>query len=301
MDLRALRFFLAVAREKSFVRAAEVLHHTQPNITRTIKALEEELGGNLFIRSTKGVQLTPKGEALLKRATEITDLVEQTRRELSRTEDAIGITGDVYLAAGETIHMDKIASVMARVQTAHPGIHFHIHSANGEETARRIDLGLADLGLVFEPFNLTPYAHRRLPWEEEWGVLVPTNHPFTTKSGITADDLRHERLIVSSQMWNNRVFEGWFGIGVDTLEVVASYNLIYSARQMMEAGLGIVLTFNGVVRTPENLRFIPLKPALHAAPYLIRKRGASVSLPVSVFLEALNELFEQSQPLSSQP
>lgn len=292
MDLRALRFFLAVAREKSFVRAADVLHHTQPNITRTIKALEDELGGQLFIRSAKGVKLTPKGEALLKRATQITDLVAQTQRELTRQTDESGITGDVYLAAGETIHMQKIASVMAKVQVEHPGIHFHIHSANGEETARRVDLGLADLGLVFEPLNLTPYAHRRLPWEETWGVLVPNDHPFANKDGITPEDLNNERLIVSSQMWQNRVFEGWYGIGVDTLDVVASYNLVSSARQIMEAGLGIVLTFDGVVRTPDNLRFVPLKPALHAAPYLIRERGTTLSPPVAVFLEALNQLFE---------
>lgn len=293
MDLRELRFFLAVAREKSFVRAAEVLHHTQPNITRTIKALEDELGSPLFNRSAKGVQLTPKGKALLRRATEITDLVEQTQRELTRSAEAIGITGDVYLAAGETIHMEKIASVISKVQNKHPGIHFHIHSANGEEIARRIDLGLADLGLVFEPFNLTPYAHRRLPWEETWGILVPNEHPLAIKDGITPADLRHERLIVSSQMWHNRVFEDWYGIGVDTLDVVASYNLVSTARQIMEAGLGIVLTFDGVVRTPNNLRFVPLKPALHAMPYLIRKRSVTLSPPVGVFLDALNHLFKE--------
>ena len=288
MDLRSLRFFLAVAREKSFMGAAEVLHHTQPNITRTIKALEEELGGALFIRSARGVTLTPKGESLFRRATEITDLFDQTQRELSRPEKEIGVTGDVHLAAGETVHMDKIAAVMACVREECPGIRFHVHSANGEEVARRVDLGLCDLGLVFEPFNVTPYAHRRLPWDEKWGVLVRDDHPLAGKAGIAPEDLRRQHLIVSSQMWENRVFEGWYGYGVDRLDVVASYNLVTSGRQMMKAGIGVLLTFEGLAGSNEGVRFIPLTPSLRAAPYLIRKRGAPVAPPVRVFLDALN-------------
>ena len=293
MDLRSLRFFLAVAREKSFMGAAEALHHTQPNITRTIKALEEELGSALFIRSARGVTLTAKGESLLKRASEIMDLLDQTHRELTRCVDD-GVTGDVHLAAGETIHMDKVAAVMNRVREASPGIHFHVYSANGEEVARRVDLGLADLGLVFEPFNVTPYAHRRLPWDEKWGVLVPTAHPLSARDGVRPEDLQGERLIVSSQMWTNRMFDGWYGSGMDQLDVVATYNLVSTARQMMEAGMGVVLTFEGVVRNPDNLSFVPLDPPLHASPYLIHKRGAPLSPPVRVFIEAITMMYEPS-------
>ncbi len=292
MDLRSLRFFLAVAREKSFMRAAEVLHHTQPNITRTIKALEEELGGALFIRSPRGVALTPKGEILLRRASEITDMFDQTQRELSRPDKEGCVTGDVHLAAGETVHMDKIAAVMARVRNECPGIRFHVHSANGEEVARRIDLGLCDLGLVFEPFNVTAYAHRRLPWNEKWGVLVCPDHPLAGKEGIAPADLRHQHLIVSDQMWKNRMFEGWYGDGVDQLDIAASYNLVTSGRQMMRAGVGVLLAFDGLAGSDESLRFIPLSPILQAAPYLIRKRGVPVAQPVRVFLDALSSLFE---------
>lgn len=292
MDLRSLRFFLAVAREKSFMGAAQALHHTQPNITRTIKALEDELGGPLFVRSARGAAMTPRGEALFKRASEILEMVEQTHRELSRPEEGEGVTGDVHLAAGETGHMDKIAAVMTRVLEANPGIRFHVHSANGEEVARRVDLGLCDLGLVFEPFNVTPYVHRRLPWEEKWGVLVRNDHPLASRAGVTAGDLVRHRLIVSSQMWENHVFEGWHGLGSDKLDIAASYNLVTTARQLMEAGAGVVLTFEGLVQPLENQRFVPLTPPLHAAPYLIRRRGAPVVAPVRVFLEALNALYD---------
>lgn len=108
--------------------------------------------------------------------------------------------------------------------------------------------------------------------------------------GVTAGDLVRHRLIVSSRMWENHVFEGWHGLGSDKLDIAASYNLVTAARQLMEAGAGVVLTFDGLVRPLENQCFVPLTPPLHAAPYLIRRRSAPVAAPVRVFLDALNAL-----------
>ena len=293
LEMREIRFFLAAAREKSFVRAAAVLYQTQPNLTRTIRALEEKLGGPLFIRSSKGVKLTPRGELLLRRATQISDLVEQTMREVSLPDSADEtVVGDVHLAAGETVHMPKVIKVMKAVREHHPGIRFHVWSANGEEVARRVDLGLADIGLVFEPFDVTPYEHRRLPWDESWGLLIPRTHPLARRQGITQADLKALPLIVSNQMWAKNLFHGWYGRDIDELSVAASYNLIGTAKQMTAAGVGASLTFEGLVRHDPEIVFVPLQPPLRCSAYLIRRRGAAVTAPVRVFLDALAAMFE---------
>lgn len=289
MDLRSLRFFLAVAREKSFLRAAQTLHHTQPNVTRTVKALEEELGGPLFVRSSKGVTLTPRGEVLVKRASEIVDMVSQTEQEVRRCDRASGLTGDIRIAAGETAHMPRFLSAVQRTRAKHPGIRFHFHSANGEEVARRVDLGLADLGLVFEPFNLTPYAHHTLPWTENWGVIVPQNHMFASQCTVTAEDLRRVPIIVSSQMLENNALTAWLGTDPMVLQIAGTYNLIGTALQMASQGMGALIGFEGLSSYVPHLKFLLFDPPLTAAVHLIAKHGDAPK-HVAAFLDEVENL-----------
>ncbi len=289
MDLRDMKFFLAIAREKSFVRAAESLHHTQPNLTRTIRELEEELGGALFVRSSKGVTLTPKGELLYKRAHEITELVERTEVELiNKTDD--DISGPISIAAGETVNMSHIVQCMHQFQNDYPGIEFRIHSANGEEVARRVDLGLADIGLVFEPFDLTPYLSRRLPWSEYWGIAVRGDHPLAKKTSVSPDDLSTYPLIVSAQFFKFNALQSWFGKETEHLHIAASYNLINTALQMASEGMGALMTFEGLLQGHDDLVFIPLTPKLEVSAYLIRKKSQPSSKPVQLFWDQLIEI-----------
>ena len=289
MDLRSLRFFLAVAREKSFVRAAQTLHHTQPNVTRTVKALEDELGGPLFVRSSRGVTLTPRGEVLVKRAAEIVDLVSQTEQDVRGCGRVSGLTGDIRIAAGETAHMPRFLAAVQRTRAKHPGIRFHFHSANGEEVARRVDLGLADLGLVFEPFNLTPYAHRTLPWTENWGVIVPQNHPFASQCTVSAEDLRSVPIIVSAQMLEKNAFTAWLGCDPLSLQLACTYNLIGTALQMASQGMGALIGFEGLSTYTPHPKFLPFAPLLTASVYLIAKHGDAPK-HVAAFLEELDDL-----------
>lgn len=289
MDLRDLKFFLAIAREKSFVRAAETLHHTQPNLTRTIRELEDELGGALFVRSSKGVTLTPKGELLYKRAYEITELVERTELELiNKTGE--DISGPITIAAGETANMTQIVQCMNQFQKQYPGVQFRIHSANGEEVARRVDLGLADIGLVFDPFNLTPYQSRRLPWCESWGIAVRKDHPLAKKSSVSPEDLLPYLLIVSAQFYNFNALQSWFGKEMENLHICASYNLINTALQMASEGMGALMTFEGLLQGHDDLIFIPLTPKLEVSAYLIRKKSQQSSKPVQLFWNQLIEI-----------
>ena len=130
MDIRVLKYFLAVAREESITKAAQALHMTQPPLSRQLKDLEDELGKQLLIRSSKKISLTPDGMLLKKRAEEMVELMEKTKAELSASDDII--SGDIYMGCGETEAVSMIAKAAKSLQEKYPLIRYHIYSGDAE-------------------------------------------------------------------------------------------------------------------------------------------------------------------------
>lgn len=118
MELRVLRYFLAVAREQSITGAAESLHVTQPTLSKQLMDLEDELGKKLFIRGNRKITLTEDGTYLRKRAQEIIDLIDKTESEFNSSDDTI--TGDVYIGVPETKSMQIIMKVITKLQLEYP-------------------------------------------------------------------------------------------------------------------------------------------------------------------------------------
>lgn len=123
MDLKSLRYFVEIAREKSFTAAAEKLFVTQPTLSRQIADLEEELGHKLFDRTTRRIELTEKGIYLFRQAQSILSLVEKTKLEAMSTQD---LSGDITISAGETPAMDIVAQTLERFQATHPNVRCHL-------------------------------------------------------------------------------------------------------------------------------------------------------------------------------
>ena len=146
MEIRVLKYFLAVAREGSITGAANSLHLTQPTLTRQIQDLEKELGQKLLIRGKHKVSLTPEGMILRKRAEEIIQMVDKTEEEFKSISDVIA--GDIYIGCGETDSMKYIAEVMKDIQSEYPAVKFHIHSGNAEDVIEKLDKGLLDFGIL---------------------------------------------------------------------------------------------------------------------------------------------------------
>ena len=113
MELRVLKYFLAVAREENISAAADSLHVTQPTLSKQLKELEEELGKQLFIRGNRKITLTEEGVFLRKRAEEIIDLTEKTKDQLKKSDNML--SGDIYIGGGETDAMRIIAKVVRRM------------------------------------------------------------------------------------------------------------------------------------------------------------------------------------------
>ena len=115
MELRLLRYFLTVAKEQSFTKAAEQLHITQPTLSRQMAAFEEELGVTLFIRSGKKISLTEEGILLKRRALEILNLEEKTLEELKGKEDVV--EGNITIGCGEFAAVETLAEICKTLQS----------------------------------------------------------------------------------------------------------------------------------------------------------------------------------------
>ena len=292
MEVRVLRYFLAVAREESISGAADSLHLTQPTLSRQLMDLEAELGRKLLIRGSRKVTLTEEGALLRKRAEEILDLMEKTRSELCETDEA-DITGDIYIGGGETDAMRLIARTAKELQAAYPRIRYHLYSGNGEDVSERLDKGLLDLGILVEPFDMKKYDSIQLPATDIWGVLMRKDSPLAEKEYIQPEDLWELPLLTSRQTMAQKELMAWLGREHEELHIVTTYNLIYNASLMVEEGLGYTLSLDKLINTTGDsaLCFRPLRPKLEVGLDIVWKKYQVFSPATAKFLEQLQAKF----------
>lgn len=287
MELRVLRYFLAVAREENISRAAEALHTAQPSLSRQLKELEEELGKTLFLRGKRKITLTEEGMFLRKRAEEIIGLVDKTTDAL--TSDNAAVTGDVYIGAGETEGMRRIARTIGALNQSCPDIHLHIVSGDRVDIVEQLDKGLIDFALLVGGADTRKYEHIRLPERDTWGVLMRKDHPLAQRSAVRPEDLYGEPLLLSRQIKDGSPFLTWLGRNLTQLNVVSTHNLIYNASLMVEEGLGLAVTLEGLINTTgeSQLCYRPLSPRLEVELFLAWKRYQTFSPAAARFLELL--------------
>ena len=269
MEIRVLRYFLTVAREGSITRAANFLHLTQPTLSRQLQDLEKELGQKLFVRGSHNISLTPEGMILRKRAEEIVDMVDKTESVFRSISDTV--SGDVYIGGGETESMKYIAEVVKNMQDEYPAIKYHLYSGNAEDVTERLDKGLLDFGILIQPTDLSKYEYITLPSKDVWGVLMKKNSTLASKEEIKLDDL----------------------YDFEKMNVVATYNLVYNARIMVEEGIGYALTLDKLVNTmhTSNIAFRPLSPKLESGLDIVWKKYQIFSPAANLFLSKLKEKF----------
>lgn len=289
MELRVLRYFLAVAQEESISGAAEYLHLTQPTLSRQLMDLENELGKKLFIRGSRKVSLTEDGILLRKRASEIVELVEKTESEFWGTEEAIA--GDIYIGGGESDAMRLIARTARELQLSHPNIHYHLFSGNAHDVCERLDRGCLDFGILLDPGDLKRYDYISLPVTDVWGVLMRKDSPMAEKEALHPEDLLDKPLLLSRQSMGRDKLSTWFGQAYTSLNVTATYNLIYNASLMVEEGLGYALALDRLVNTSgdSQLCFRPLEPRLEVQLYVVWKKFQIFSKAAARFLTVLQE------------
>ncbi len=297
MEIRVLRYFLAVAREGNITGAANSLYLSQPTLSRQIRDLEEELGQQLLIRKSHRVSLTPEGILFRKRAEEIIAMVDKTEAEFAAMEDSV--SGDIYIGSGETQAIRQIAEIMRNLRGEYPGIHYQLYSGNAQDVTGRLDKGLLDFGILIQPADISKYDYLSLQAKDVWGVVMRKDSPLAEKEGIQKGDLLGVPLIFSRQAitpnQNAGEFAKWFGKDFSKLDIVTTFNLVYNAAVMVDAGIGYAVTLDKLVNTAEysSLCFRPLEPRLESGLDIVWKKYQVFSPAAELFLERLKGQFEK--------
>ncbi|MBP5434121.1 LysR family transcriptional regulator [Ruminococcus sp.] len=289
MDIRVLRYFLAVAREQSFSTAAERLFLSQPTLSRQLKELEDELGKTLLVRSNKGVTLTEEGMILRKRAEEIVELMDKTEQEVRQSNDSV--SGTVYIGAGETYTIKLIADTAHHLKADYPDIHYSFFSGNGTDVLEKLERGLLDFGLVFGNIDRTKYEAIEIPLHDTWGVLMRRDEPLAEKKAVTIADLSKLNLIIPRQFDHLTMISELIAEQAPDAHIVAEYNLIYNASVMVSEGIGSAIALDKLINVSgdSKLCFRPFEPPMEAICYFIWKRYPVFTKAASVFLEQLKK------------
>jgi DNA-binding transcriptional LysR family regulator len=283
MELRTLHYFSIVAQEENITKAANRLHLTQPTLSRTLRDLERELGKTLFLRSKRGITLTDDGRLLQSRAQEILFLVNRTEKELKDNQE---ITGDIYMAAGETDILRDIALMMTELRLIYPHLRLRTFSGDTPFVLEEIDKGLVDFGLIFEMPKEDKYNILPLKRKETWGIIMRIDSELAGKDVLTPEDLMNESLILSEQSIRNGTIEKWFHRDLANLTITGTYTLVNSGIKMVMGGMGYALTYKDIAPiNPDELIFRPLSPQLAEPSYLIWKKYRYLSAPARLFLQ----------------
>ncbi len=287
MEIRELKYFLAVAREENITKAAEYLFITQPSLTRQIQNMETEVGQPLFIRAGRKMILTEAGLLLRKRAEEIVELYEKAEHEWLNLSD--DVNGEVYIGGGESYGMNILTDVICDMRKSYPNIKVNLYSGDIVDVSERLDKGLIDFGLLMQPADLSKYENIRLPYKDRWGLMMHKDHLLAQKEYIVPEDLCGVPIVQSRHSLPKSYLTEWYkGVNVN---VIGTYNLLHNATYIAENKIGCVLCFDRLINTTgeSNITFRPLKPTVEVELDVVWKKYQVFSKSAQIFLRFLNE------------
>lgn len=288
MELRVLRYFLAVVREENITRAADVLHITQPTLSRQLSMLEEELGVKLMERGARKIVLTSEGILLRRRAEELIALADKTEQEFASQSETL--EGRISIGSGEIGAVSALARCCEAFHEKYPLVTFDLLTANADVVKEQMDKGLLDVGLLLEPVDMDKYDYIRMTEREEWGVLMRPDDPLAARNSLTAAELSALPLILPRRLSVQSELANWFGSEYPRLDVRFTSNLSTNAAVMVHQGIGYALVIRGSLPfcDEQEIVFRPLSPALEASSVLAWRRQQPFSLATTKFTSLQN-------------
>lgn len=285
MEIRVLRYFLMVVQEENITRAAELLHITQPTLSRQLAAMEDELGVKLFDRTSRRLALTEEGLLLRRRAEEIVSLADKTEQELSI--HSTSIEGKIAIGAGESDSMQRLAACCEAFLSRYPLVGFDLLTAAADVVQEQMDKGLIDVGLLIEPVDMGKYDYVRMDVKEEWGVFMRAEDPLAHEKGICADALAQLPLIFPRRSSMQSELANWFGNVYQRLDIRFVSNLCTNSCVMVRQGLGYAVALRGSMPFLDDRRLVfrPLSPPLCSTSVLAWKRRQPFSPAATKFIE----------------
>ena len=296
MELRHIRYFLAVAEELNFTHAAEKLCIAQPPLSRQIQDLEDELQVKLFIRKPRTLQLTEEGLRFKQYAKQILRLVDKSTEELRETGK--GLQGTLYLATVEGRAPLLFSQWIREFQQIHPHVYYNIWNGNSEDVTDRLTNRLCDLAIIVEPHNKEG-LHSLPVYMEPWIALIPQDHPLAALPGSTLQmwQLAHYELVVPSRYSRLQEIEGWFMEGAHPVFRCQVSNMV-NACELARQGVGIVI-YPASARTLIQDQSVCIKeltePSIYATYSLIWKKGQQLPHVAEEFLHFVTQKIQETK------
>lgn len=286
LNFQILTYFLAIANEESITAACEVLHVTQPTVSRQISDLEKDLGVTLFERGPRKITLTKEGILFKRRAEEILSLINKTEKEI--IQDSEDLDGTISLGGGELRAVDFLTARMAEFQKLHPKVTFDFQTTTSDIIKDQMDKGLMDIGLLLEPIEIDRYNYFRLSIKENWCAMVPAESKLAQKKTITPKDLLNENFILPRRSIVKNELSSWLGTDITKLNIVATHNLNSNSAVMVSKGIGISLSIETeMIKSYPGIKVIPFKPELTARTVVAWKKNIPMTTATEKFIEFL--------------
>ncbi len=286
-----MRYFLAVAEEGTITRAAERLCMAQPPLSRQLRQLEEELGTALFVRGKRQIQLTEEGIFLKQQAEEILSLVEKTENQLMRINSSE--RGTISIGVTETCGASVLAGFISGFHTKYPNIQFNIWCGNGDEVNEKLEKGLADVGLVRDPFDTEKYEAAKIK-TEFWVALLSSSHPLAKREGETIElsEIAEESLIIPDRSPVQREIAGWFSQIAKKSNVLCTYNTLSCIVPLVEQNMALAICPEGARYFTDRQRLTLkriVKPEHFSRLLMVRRRHRLTPAATACFWDFAQE------------
>jgi DNA-binding transcriptional LysR family regulator len=300
MDFKSMEYFVTVAEELNFTRAAERLHMSQPPLSSQIRQLEEDLGTELFIRGKRHLQLTPAGNLLLPRAQAILNLADTTRTELRALHGEVSGTLRIAIVEGRAPFI--VAGWIAGFHKRYPGVKFRLWNGSSDDALLQMNKGLSDLAIIAAPYD-REHLEGILAAREPWVAIFPAGDPLADREQVNLADLKNKPLIIPQRKSRIEAISRWFGeIGLSP-NILCEMSSYIDAVALVEQGTGIGI-FPKTMDTPNPLirpRLI-VNPAKFAEYYLVWYKNQSLRGIPLLFQAYVRELMlekSRSDPAGS--
>lgn len=317
MDILDLRCFLKLVEEGSVTKAASVMHMSQPNLSRHLLRLEDELGAPLYTRDAKHARLTDAGRKLFDYATAVVGLVDEAAIEVGK--EGTDPSGQVHIGFGDAEAISYILDAIAALRARHPNVVFHLSAGSSLTLLSRLNAGQLDFVFEVEHIRRVEYNELVLPGADVWGVYPLPGSRLATLDVIEPADLAGEPIIVSRQILKSGILKNWAGEFYSALTPVVTMDVFPSDwRRLVRAQVGHMIGYlyfqnaekarvaggemAGASETPAGAdtpraleselgtRGIPLKPPVESGNALIWRKDRALSRAAQAFLDELRAI-----------
>ncbi|MBA2781182.1 LysR family transcriptional regulator [Billgrantia kenyensis] len=262
LTFRQLRYFLVLAEELHFGRGAQRLHISQPPLSASLRQLEEELGVQLLVRSSKHVALTTAGEAFQRQARRLLEDLEESRTLVRRIAD--GASGVLRVGFTPAMLFRRLPQALQALQAAHPGIEIQLLERNSADQVQGLEAGQLDIGFIHAMPLPETLATLTLA-DEPFLACLPRHHPLASRSSLSLRDLAGEPLVMFRRDLSPHYYDRILGLFlVANLKPTITHEVSQwlTIVALIAHGMGVALVPASLAGTHfSNVVFLPLSDA----------------------------------------